>query len=362
MKVVETYEDWNALIEWMKNSECYVARDWNEFRSNKKWNKCGRIGVVFFEEKATKIEVTFKNIGEFDRAETRVFYLDGEPRYEESVVPAAAREFGLQYKYREYTTKQIDYIGSASPVLGYNEKWSGTRQKAWEYDLKSAYSWALLQDLPNTDVELGEGIVEEGQIGFTHYMRDAGISSNAYVLVMCDIGERAMWRFPSMTSPYKKYVDKYYKLKESTTGRDKAKAKAYLNVVIGNLQNHNPFVRACVVEKANKRIRESIDENTLMWNTDSIISRVERPDLELSDELGGWSLKHVGDFAYIGNTYQWNDEIPGWRGIPKAWFPKGFDLLKDAAPTRHNPFIVNRDMTIKVNEEYEKYCKGEVNE
>lgn len=76
-----------------------------------------------------------------------------------------------------------------------------------------------------------------------------------------------------------------------------------------------------------------------MWNTDSIISRVERKDLELGTEIGDWSLKHIDDFAYIGMTYQWGKEIPGWRGIPKAWFPDDFDILKDPAPERNNPYV-----------------------
>lgn len=238
MEVIETYEDWNLLVSMLKEKECYVAKSWAEYRNGnrKKWNKRGRIGVVFFEEKATRVEITYKNVGDFDRAQTKVFFLDGEPRYEETVISAAAREFKLQYKYKEFEKRDIERIGSASPVLGYNEKWSNTRQRAWEYDLKSAYSWALLQDIPNTDENLGPGIIEENMIGFSHYIREKGMSENSYVLKMGKVGDKAMWRFPAMKSPYENYVKKYYRIKENAKDKkEKNKAKAYLNVVIGNL-------------------------------------------------------------------------------------------------------------------------------
>lgn len=96
-----------------------------------------------------------------------------------------------------------------------------------------------------------------------------------------------------------------------------------------------------------------------MWNTDSIISLVKRDDLELGSEIGQWSIKHQGEFAYIGSTYQWNDEIPGWRGIPKAWFPKGFDILKDEAPDRCNPYLFDWETgMISVNKYYEEKRSG----
>ena len=105
---------------------------------------------------------------------------------------------------------------------------------------------------------------------------------------------------------------------------------------MGNLQNHNPFYRATVVSRANNLIKSLIDENTIYSNTDSIVSLVERHDLPLSKDIGGWKVENKGEFAFIGFNYQWNKEKPHYRGIPRSWFPKNYDILTDELPTCGN--------------------------
>lgn len=356
MKVIEHYSEWNEKIQWCINSHMKVCKEGKGYGKHK--NKTTTVGEVFISEGAKTVQMIIKEPGRWKQAETYVFYLDGEPDYtrDSNIVAAAMRALYKCWRPSPLNDKEKGAVGSASPVLGYNKEKSGKRyHDVWEYDLKSAYSWGMLQDLPDVDKPCRSGVLEEEEIGFNTYIRDDG----ARILTTeFEAGKKCRWIFKSMKSPYKEFVEKYYAKKENATSkREKAVMKAYLNVVVGQLQNVNPFVRACIVNRVNKRIEAAIDENTLMWNTDAIVSLGKRDDLPLGDGIGEWSIKHSGDFAYIGSTYQWNDDIPGWRGIPKVWFPKNFDILKDEAPVRRNLYTFSWETgLITENEEWRKIC------
>ena len=138
------------------------------------------------------------------------------------------------WKPKQMTKKEISIVGSASPILGYNKNYSGKRQKAWEYDLKSAYSWGMLQDLPDVDGEMRENSeLNNDEIGFNVFIREDGqrVLQTAFAA-----GTYCRWIFKKKSSPYKPFVMKYYKAKENAkTKKEKSIAKAYLNVVIGQL-------------------------------------------------------------------------------------------------------------------------------
>ena len=84
-----------------------------------------------------------------------------------------------------------------------------------------------------------------------------------------------------------------------------------------------------------------MDDNTLMSNTDSIVSLKPLP-LKIGKELGEWKFEE-GAIAYVGNNYQWNDDMPKYRGVPRGWFKKGFDILKDKAPSFGNIYKLDKD-------------------
>ena len=215
-------------------------------------------------------------------------------------------------------------MDSARPILWKNEKFENKWVQAISYDVNSAYAYAMIQDMPDTANPLGPGIVEEGQIGFE--MFDA---------MMKQPGEMAYYRFNLIESPFKHFVEYYYSKKKTTTDKkEKQKAKDMLNFSVGYLQRKNPFLRARIIELCNERIRSLIDENTIYCNTDSIVSLVERPDLELGDELGNFKVEHKGDFAYKGFNYQWKNETVAVRGVSKQWFDDDFDLLTDELPSK----------------------------
>lgn len=220
---------------------------------------------------------------------------------------------------------------SASPLLYKRDDFEGKRVKAIGYDLNGAYAHALSGPMPDTSRPAGPGEVQMGQIGFGFYGEEehfAAVESGF-----------ALFRFPAIPSPFREFVRVWEKRKtESPDKWQREKAKQIVNFAVGNLQNHNPFYRATVVSRANNLIKSLIDENTIYSNTDSIVSLVERKDLPISKDIGGWKIENKGDFAFIGYNYQWNKEKPHYRGIPRSWFPKDYDILTDDLPTFGNVY------------------------
>ena len=219
---------------------------------------------------------------------------------------------------------------SASPFLYYNPKYNGTRNTAICYDMNSAYSWAMLQDQPDTTKPPMQKKIGKGEVGFGPNGERMTEGYSIYV-------------FKLIPSPFKRFVEYYYKKKKNPKNKaEKRKAKEYLNFSVGYLQNRNPYIRANIIGLCNDKIKSLIDNNTLYANTDSIVSLVERPELELGDEIGQWKVEHRGKFAYIEYSYQWNESCPSIRGKPKEYFPKGYDLLTDELPLCNNIYRFDR--------------------
>lgn len=214
---------------------------------------------------------------------------------------------------------------SASPFLYHNKKFEGTRQKAIGYDLNSSYSNAMLGQIPNTDVPYRIGVVKENEVGF---IDDEG------QLIPVFEGSHSHFIFPLMESPYKKFVEKYYSIKKNAkTPEEKKRAKDILNFSIGYMQKTNPFIRAMIIYRANKLIKDLIDENTLYCNTDSIVCLKPRDEIKIGKEIGDFKVEHEGEFAFVGFNYQWDLNTPAIRRIQKSAFKEGWDILKDPFPT-----------------------------
>jgi hypothetical protein len=180
--------------------------------------------------------------------------------------------------------------------------------KCWSYDVNSAYSYAMLQDMPDTDQppRLND-FVHAGEIGFT-----AGGEAST------EEGDYMEFIFPLKESPFKAYVNKYYdKKKEATNDDERAKWKYFLNIPSGMMQKHNIFMRLAILHYAKIYISSFIDEDTVYCNVDSIISTKERTDLPLGDKLGEFKKsKENADFKYIQpGIYQWGSECH-YQGIP----------------------------------------------
>lgn len=205
---------------------------------------------------------------------------------------------------------QISWIiQAASPLLWCNTEKSGKLyNNCIEYDMTSAYAWALTKPIPNTAEEPRfNGVVNEGEIGFR---LDGTITFNGSANII----------YPLMESPFYRFVNKWFGVKRYGFGDDKIKAKQMLTYCVGYMQRTNPFIRNTIVERCNMLMESLIDENTLYCNTDCIVSLVERKDLKMGCSFGEFHIEHTGTFAYEGFNYQWNYETPTYRGIPKNWF------------------------------------------
>lgn len=248
-------------------------------------------------------------------------------------------------RYYKVPHKEVNF--SASALLWYNERFVKTRQYAYEYDINSAYANIMANYLfPNTEVESKTGIVNKNEIGF---------DSNGNLIKE---GEFALWKFPLMESPFKKFAQVYFERKQKAkTEEIKQKSKNTINYAVGFLQRVNPFLRAYIVNSCNEKIKGLINEDyVLHCNTDAIVS-TKKLDLPLGTNIGEWKVKE-GMFAYIGHPYQWDMELPKYQGIPKGWFQPGWDILKDEIPHFGNVVEFNYRKIILEEVKYEdKYTK-----
>lgn len=225
---------------------------------------------------------------------------------------------------------------SAKPILGYNPKYEGKRIKAYSYDINSSYSNAMLKPMPDTNAEYDiNRRVRAGEVGF--------IQNDEKGIIPVFEGKHAEFIFPLVESPFKRFIERWYTVKKTTKDPiEKQKAKDMLNFPIGYSQKHNPFIRAMILYWANKEIEDRLDDNSIYWNTDSIVSAVPRPDINIGTEIGQFKLEDKGiEFAFVGFNYQWDFEAPGYRGVPKKWFPEGWDILKDKPPKQGNIYQFN---------------------
>lgn len=231
---------------------------------------------------------------------------------------------------------------SASPLLWYNFKYSATDFiYAYGYDLNSAYSNAMLQLMPDTSKPMRSGYIQEGEIGFEEVLNPKNPETT---MLVSKYSGFSLYIFPLMESPFKRFVEHWYNIKATAPkgSKLKAKAKGILNYSVGYLQKVNPFIRATIICYCNRLIQSLIDEDTLFCNTDSIVSR--KPlDLKLGTGLGEWKLEHQGKVAYVGNNYQWENGDTSFRGIPKTWFKKGWNILTDPLPNDGNVYAFDKD-------------------
>lgn len=234
------------------------------------------------------------------------------------------------------------YQWNLAPIGGlvyFNKKYiNGRYENCIEYDRRSAYAAALLEPIPDTRVIPREkDYVKKGEIGFK--TDRIGYNQNEEQLyAIFEEGLYADYIYPAIESPFKSFANYYYSKRLHATGKEADRVKQILNYSIGYIRRKNPFIHSCILSRARYFIESLIDENTLYSNTDSLVSRVPRPDLEplIGDEIGKFRIQHKGSFAYTISGYQWNYDLPSMRGRSKQWFkrryPNGYDILTDDIP------------------------------
>lgn len=320
------------------------------FKSLESWKihnnikKLSLAQYIIINLKDTKLEITTRYY-EFGKPTTYIFDLNAEDIFALSGHDCF-KEFSKCYKIpkadtynndklNEYLDKNTKkYTCSASPILGYNSNYEKQLLKdCFEYDLNSAYAATIIDKIPDLwnpiQAKYPDLIkVNKGEIGF--FIDDQ--------LTMVEAGNYCDIKFKLIETPEKlrNFLLKWYAIKGNSTGNDKLKAKAMLNLPIGYCQRYNPFLRSYVVNNCNKLIRSLITSETLFWNTDAIFSLKEIPELKIGTNIGEFKVVKCDTLKYIGNVYQINDDLPVYRGISKAWLKafekennRKYDLLLD---------------------------------
>lgn len=307
---------------------------------------------VYIYESETEIQILARCRG--SKAETRsylqVFSLNGENITKITGLQAFT-QVNRAYKIPDYRKELPNLINekgsfgmSAAPIIDYNPDYNCKKlTNVYEYDINSAYASSIIDKIPDTSKIIGSNrVVKKNEIGFRYDRSCSMVNKGGFADII----------FSLIDTPksLKNWLFKMYEGKKNNTGAEKVKYKAYLNYWVGYTQRVNPFLRSYIVNKCNERISVLIDDDTIMWNTDAIYTTKRRPELEIGNELGQFKEIFIKKLYINGNNYQINNEIPSYRGIPKAWFKsfekehgRKYDMSIDGIPPRINKYYFDKE-------------------
>lgn len=350
---VEEVNKMNEILEKIKRSCVHIYYREKDPKEYFKWNAFITIGDTLlcasFRE-GTKKPVEYR------------FSLAGDNNIFETTTGGEAFRISQQY-YKIPRLESLEMFGSASQLLYKNKRFDGKRVRAYSYDMNSAFPFMMLQPIPNTDTLEFDAKVGKGQIGF--YQSKRKYTNNMSLEITFEIGRHCEFVCDLMPSPFVDFIKKWYdKKRKASNFRNRQKAKDVMNMAVGVMQNYNPLIRACIIGRCNKFFESLIDSNTIYANTDSIVSVERRKDIEemVGDSIGQFKFERNGEwFAWQKGkmNYQWNDELPTMRGVPKRWFDRfekinkrKFDILLDYCPDKDmNEFVFDKDkFVIRGNE------------
>ena len=330
------------------NKHLRYCRDHRTRATSEAWVKLQRLPRAYYTLELMYARIILRYSGNGLPYTEYIFYLDGS---EHQQAVSGMRAFNtlqrMSHKGVVDLTGNSEYydslfgtwkIGTIAGLIYFNPKYLGQRfENCICYDRRSAYSAAMLQPIPDTRVlPRRNDYVREGEIGFR--LMPHGINNEQHFYAIFEVGKLAEYIYPAIESPFKPFVEYFYKKRKTAKGIEADKIKQTLNYAVGYIRRKNPFVHSCILSRARYFIESLIDDDTLYSNTDSIVSKSPRPDLDklVGDGIGEFKVEHKGSFAYNGSGYQWNFELPSMRGRSKAWFknayPNGYDILKDKIP------------------------------
>lgn len=330
------------------NKHLRYCREHRTRATSEAWVKLQRLPRAYYTLELMYARIILRYSGNGLPYTEYIFYLDGS---EHQQAVSGMRAFNtlqrMSHKGVVDLTGNSEYydslfgtwkIGTIAGLIYFNPKYLGQRfENCICYDRRSAYSAAMLQPIPDTRVlPRRNDYVREGEIGFR--LMPHGINNEQHFYAIFEVGKLAEYIYPAIESPFKPFVEYFYKKRKTAKGIEADKIKQTLNYAVGYIRRKNPFVHSCILSRARYFIESLIDDDTLYSNTDSIVSKSPRPDLDklVGDGIGEFKVEHKGSFAYNGSGYQWNFELPSMRGRSKAWFknayPNGYDILKDKIP------------------------------
>ena len=376
VRAIESPDELNQMLGFLKKGMGlkHIYLNQSPYASVQDAMRFNSLSDTFFIlEKDTKIEVTTKwwrNDGNpVPKPTTWVFSMNEEiahivtgrkayaefnrafniPPLEDIVDKGIYSCFGFDNELEKFTN-------SASPILDYNPKYQGINiDTVYCYDLNSAYANVLLHRVLDFSSYRVNSIVEQDEIGF---MIDDHLS-------LRHKGEQAnlIFKMRPPNKAEKHYLVRWFDHKLHSSGVEKQKAKDMLNLPIGYAQRKNPIFRSFVVNICNEHILSKVDENTIMFNTDAVYSTVERKDLKTGEIIGQFKLEIMHNLKAVGNNYQFGDDLPTYRGTPKAWFKafehetgRKWNILEDMVPVRANKYRFSiEDLKVYKEKWYEEY-------
>lgn len=239
------------------------------------------------------------------------------------------------FKLEELANDEIYRHFTSTAIMFKRDEYEGKKVQAFGYDMNKCYLAAMKYDMPDTRFMRVWSRVDPGYIGFNLtnekvlHTFENGEQEIRFALKIAKNGQLAEFVFPLIKSPflnYANYMEKQIKrAKEEKNKDEESRLKAAIVCSVGNLQNHNPFMRAAIVEQANEKIRDLIDDDTIYANTDCIISLKERKDIKISDNVGDFKLENKGSFVFTGFNYEWENGKKSKRGKtddPIKWMYK----------------------------------------
>lgn len=214
--------------------------------------------------------------------------------------------FARVVKPIKYQNIQIDNLG------GYQDNHLDKKGKydyAICYDVNKSYFNACRNPMPTEMIDEWRQPLD-GEVGFNFN----GIP------IIGPSSTKCLWIFKLEEMPrLNRYFQIYSKKLLNAKNKDEKQFfKDEINYSLGNLSHHNPFLRNMIVWYSNQFIKSKVDENTIWSNTDSIVSTVKRPDLDIGNEIGQFKIEHEGKFIHAGTGYQWiDDKVISNKGISK---------------------------------------------
>lgn len=288
---------------------------------------------AYIDDKLVRFTVTIWN----NEGKTEYTTRKDEEREEQKITGAEAfRIMSKYYKvprvekyFPDICQKRLLGGWSATPIMYANPVYRGEKRYAIGYDLNGAYAAALKKPMPDTSAPPKCGTIGKDEVGFV--VNNEGVLKAIY-------NGCSRYIFPLMESPFKSFAENWFQNRlKSTTREEKQKAKQVINLAVGMLQRHNPFLRASVITYCNDYIDSLIDSNTIFANTDCIVSLERRPDIEKNIGIGcgQWKIEHEGEFAYLSaGACQWYGDKVSYKGVSKNQIKKGFDILSDEIVAR----------------------------
>ena len=176
-----------------------------------------------------------------------------------------------------------------------NPKYTDTSliSNIYAYDVNSAYLSVLANGwFPDLTQKRECEIVKDGEIGFF----ESSIGECPILSVKLP-GEYADHIFPLKYYPKtaewgKKQGQVLADLKKRGNKTERDFKKQIINAAIGIVRNHNIWIYTFIVGMCRRRVEQYIDENTIIANTDGIISIGPIEGLDIGSELGQFSIEY----------------------------------------------------------------------